>query len=51
MNCIASALCELCSETDSVCGFAACCWVLPLSGGNIAQLKPFGLCSIMPWTW
>ena len=48
MNFIASALCWLCAETDSVCGLAAWSWVLPLSGGNIAQLNPFGACWIIP---
>src|SRR5664279_1029755 len=51
MNCIASALCWLCCEIENVCGFATWACEVPLSGGNIAQLKPFGLCSILPCAW
>ena len=41
----------LCCEIESVCGFATWFWLVPLSSGNIAQLKSLGPCWIMPWAW
>ena len=35
--------------TEYVCGFATCCCDWPFSSGNMAQLKPFGLCRIIAW--
>ena len=49
MNCIASFLCSLCCEIESVCGFATWFWLVPLSTGNIAQLKSRGPWVIIPW--
>jgi len=49
MNCIASVLCLLCCEIESVCGSAAWACDALLSGASMIQWKPAGAPSAICW--